>query len=829
MKNICSIVQSYYEFDNRVRRKVKALVAAGFSVDVLALHSPGATKTYTLDGANVRTISLGKRRGSMARYAFEYVVFFLWVLGRLTVQMLRRRYAFIDVNTLPDFLVFASAFAKWMGAKVILDMHEITPEFYMSKYGIAKESWWVRFLKYQEKISIQFADHVITVSEPIQDLLVTRGLSKAKSTVIMNSVDETRFAPSAKRSVAPDRTKVAGAFVMMYHGTLTKIYGLDIAIEAFNVAQKEMPGAEFWILGSGPEAPSLTALVEQYALTAKVRLVGNVMPADIPGWLSECDIGILPTRSDIFLEFTSPNKLSELIVMGKAVIVSRLKAIRHYFSEDALIYFEPNNPSDLAKQMVRVYRDSKLRSRLAARAKEEYAPIRWDVMRERYLRMIADITNLRHRTPEDSRAPEKRVFQNEPRIEAPDSVHTANRISLDGAKVVARKLLTYCRDNDWAGYDPYDALNSRAFMAVPFLNFKLPRLVLTQVLKRSPINFRHLLRVPKKQNPKAIGLFLSAILKLSKIGVANEEGLVELMIEQLIALRSRDLPYWCWGYSFPWQTRTKIVPIGAPNLVCTTFAAGALLDAYEQSNDSRCLAMAVSAAEYILNELYWTDGSTLAGFSYPLPSMRNQVHNANLLAAALLCRVYKHTGEDKFLGPALQAARYSAGMQHVDGSWYYGETSSQRWIDNFHTGYNLCALRCICRDLDTTEFASCIRLGYEFYRSHFFRADGAARYFHTRTYPIDIHSIAQSIITLLAFRDLDPGNEVLVYSVLGWAINHMWDDQGFFYYRVLRSCTIRTSYMRWSQAWMLLALSSFLCESGIEVKHSRTFNASTVA
>src|ERR1700720_901083 len=173
MKTICVVVQANYEFDNRVRRKVKALVAAGFSVDVLALRSPGATKTYTLDGANVRTISLSKRRGSLARYAFEYVVFFLWVLGRLTVQNLRRRYAVIDVNTLPDFLVFASACVKWMGAKVILDMHEVTPEFYMSKYGIAEKSWWVRLLKYQEKISIQFADHVITVNEPIQDLLVT--------------------------------------------------------------------------------------------------------------------------------------------------------------------------------------------------------------------------------------------------------------------------------------------------------------------------------------------------------------------------------------------------------------------------------------------------------------------------------------------------------------------------------------------------------------------------------------------------------------------------------------------------------------------------------
>ena len=119
------------------------------------------------------------------------------------------------------------------------------------------------------------------------------------------------------------------------------------------------------------------------------------------------------------------------------------------------------------------------------------------------------------------------------------------------------------------------------------------------------------------------------------------------MIDRLIALRSPGVSYWCWGYSFPWQTRTILVPAGAPNLVCTTFVADALLDAHEQRPDSQCLSMAVSAAEYILNELYWTDESSIAGFGYPLPSVRNQVYNANLLAAALLCRVYKHTGEEE--------------------------------------------------------------------------------------------------------------------------------------------------------------------------------------
>jgi glycosyltransferase involved in cell wall biosynthesis len=407
MKSICILVQNHYEFDIRVRRKAEALVAAGYSVDVLALrHSPHGPKAFTLGGVQVHTISLGKRRGTLARYTFEYVAFFLWALVRVTVRMPWRRYAVIDVNTLPDFLIFSSVFAKWMGAKVILDMHEITPEFYVSKYEIAENSWLVRLLKYQERISFRFADHVTTINEPIRDLLVDRGLSPAKATVIMNSADEAHFTSPSRASAASDTAAVPGKFVMMYHGTLTKVYGLDIAMEAFSMAHKEMPGAEFWILGNGPEKASLGSLAQQFGLASKVRLIGQVLPTDIPAWLNKCDIGILPIRRDIFLEFASPNKLPEYIIMGKAVVISRLKAIQFYFSENALAYFEPNNAADLAKQMIRLYGDGNLRARLAARAVEEYAPIRWDVMKERYLKVMEDLLTPRRRTAEPSSVPE---------------------------------------------------------------------------------------------------------------------------------------------------------------------------------------------------------------------------------------------------------------------------------------------------------------------------------------------------------------------------------------------------------------------------------------
>lgn len=391
---------------------------------------------------------------------------------------------------------------------------------------------------------------------------------------------------------------------------------------------------------------------------------------------------------------------------------------------------------------------------------------------------------------------------------------------MDRLTAATLKLFSYCQSRNWAGIDPYDAVNSKIFEALPILDRRIPRLIFTQALKRSVINFRGLLLVPPTQNPKALGLFLISALKLSKLGLLNGSDPAGYIVSDLKSLRAANSKYWCWGYSFPWQTRTLLVPRWTPNLVCTTFIADALLDAYVQTGDSQFLEMASSSAKFILDELYWTDGKNVAGFAYPLPSMRNNVHNGNFLGAALFCRIVQHTGEKLFLEPALKVARYSASRQREDGSWKYGEAPNQGWVDNFHTGYNLCALRAIGNALGSDEFDSHLRRGFTFYRDHFFREDGAAKYFHDETYPIDIHSTAQSILTLVSLKDLHPDNIHLAQHVFDWVMNHMWDERGFFYYRVLRPCTIRTSYMRWSQAWMLLALSTLLGEVNQAAKNS---------
>jgi len=223
--------------------------------------------------------------------------------------------------------------------------------------------------------------------------------------------------------------------------------------------------------------------------------------------------------------------------------------------------------------------------------------------------------------------------------------------------------------------------------------------------------------------------------------------------------------------------------------------------------------MAVSSAEYILEELYWEKGESAAGFSYPLPKLNNTVHNASFLGAALLSRVYHLTGEKKFLGPALKAARYSAGRQRADGSWEYGEAGTQAWVDNFHTGYNLCALKDIGEYAGTREFDDAVKRGFDFYASHFFREDGAPKYFHDKVFPLDVHSAAQSIITLVRLGDLGEVGGEKALRVYNWSLKHLHNGRGYFHYQATPYYLNKIDYMRWSQAWMLLALAA-LMENG---------------
>ena len=367
------------------------------------------------------------------------------------------------------------------------------------------------------------------------------------------------------------------------------------------------------------------------------------------------------------------------------------------------------------------------------------------------------------------------------------------------------ELLDFCRQNDWTGYDPYDGLNSRVFQRSPVRHSKFVRFAFIQFLKRSPVNLRGLLAVTPEPNPKAFALFVSALVKLTPLGLADAAE-VRSLAERLLELRSRKARHFCWGYNFDWQTRGILVPKWEPNIICTTFAANALLDAFTLCGDPAFLEAASSAGRFLLEGLNSSGTPEESCFSYT-PLDHAQIHNANLLGAALLARLFPLTDNQQFKERCLACTQFSLKRMRPDGSWPYGEESSQQWVDSFHTGYNLLALREIQRAFSPPDVEAAIRRGFRYYREHFLETSGIVKYYHDRRYPIDTHAVAHAILTLCEFSDFSSDNAAVAERVFSWAFNNMRSPSGWYYFQRWPLFAIRIPYMRWCQAWMLLALA----------------------
>jgi rhamnogalacturonyl hydrolase YesR len=384
-----------------------------------------------------------------------------------------------------------------------------------------------------------------------------------------------------------------------------------------------------------------------------------------------------------------------------------------------------------------------------------------------------------------------------------------------------RDLKFYCEAENFKGWDPYDGLNSNIFQATPLKYWDVARLVWIQGFKRSPINFRKLLLVPKERNAKGIGLFLNGycnLYKLAKQGDDNFGSEVELferiteLADLLLAMQNREYSGACWGYNFDWQARRLFLfPAHTPTVVATTFCASALFEAYEITQNKTYLETALSSAEFILNDLSRSECEGGFILSYSPLQGNDTVYNASLLGAKLLSYCYHYTGNDEYKNTAKKIVNAACEGQAEDGSWVYGLLPVQSWIDSFHTGYNLDAMAFYSRFCGDDSYQQHMSKGLDFYLSNFFLTDGTPKYYHNKTYPIDIHCPGQLWVTLSALNKWKASKE-LSEQVLNWTINHMQDKQGYFYYQLKKGISSKIPYMRWSNAFMFNALSYYLLE-----------------
>ncbi len=419
-RRIAMIAYSVYQRDNRVIRYAEALAGRGDAVDVIALKKQpghaavekvGRVQVYRLRGRYAKN---QKRQGE---YLLPIIRFWFTAMLRLTRNQLRRRYDLIHVHNMPDFLVFAAWLPKLMGARVILDIHDIMPEFYASKFGgrAGGDAFGVRLLKRMERASAGFAHHVIISNHLWLKPYASRSAPERKCSVFINYVNQTLF-HRRKSTRRPDRR------IIMFPGGLHWHQGLDIAIRAMPAVVKRIPDAEFHIYGDGNQKSELVNLARELNLTETVRFFDPRPVSEIAQVMSTADLGVVPKRADSFGNEAYSTKIMEFMSLGVPMVVSSTKIDRYYFNDAVVRFFESGSPDALAAAIIEVLQDDGLRTRLVANALNYADENSWRRRQGDYLELVDSL--IENRTCRPGPNPPKNQSEEDQEQKSQRSVNT---------------------------------------------------------------------------------------------------------------------------------------------------------------------------------------------------------------------------------------------------------------------------------------------------------------------------------------------------------------------------------------------------------------------
>ncbi|MGO8927563.1 MAG: glycosyltransferase [Limisphaerales bacterium] len=383
-RRICMVSYSTYAGDARVMRYAEALAGRGDHVDVLAVRDSRDTPVrQAIAGVNVVNVQarFGKNEKSKLSFLLRVMRFLFVSSAWIARQHLRHRYDLLHIHNVPDFLVFAAAYPRLTGAKVILDIHDITPEFYCSKFGVPLGSGPMTLLKRMERLSARVAHHVIISNHLWLERYAARTCASGKCSVFINNVDARLFRPRP-------RARNDGKLLILFPGGLQWHQGLDIAIQAFAKVRHELPHAEFHIYGEGGQKAKLVALARDLGLDGQVRLFKPVPLCQIADIMANADLGVVPKRADSFGNEAYSTKIMEFMAVGVPLVVSNTKIDRYYFDDSIVRFFDSGNADALATAMLEVLQDQKLRRRLVERGSEYAARNCWESRKPDYLHLV---------------------------------------------------------------------------------------------------------------------------------------------------------------------------------------------------------------------------------------------------------------------------------------------------------------------------------------------------------------------------------------------------------------------------------------------------------
>jgi glycosyltransferase involved in cell wall biosynthesis len=370
-----------------VIRYAESLVQREDCVEVLAVKSdPSKVRCESVRGVALSRIQCRATKSQQTKVAYLLPLIQFWLLSSICLSWrhFRRRYDLIHIHNMPDFLVFAAWFPKLTGAGIILDIHDVVPEFYASKFHLEPDSMGVRLLKQVERLSALFANSVIISNHLWLEMFAARTGTAQKCSVFINNVDSNLFHPRP-RSRCDDR------LIVMFPGGLQWHQGLDIALRAFQDVVREFPQAEFHIYGDGIMKPSLVTLTGELGLNGNVRFFESLPVQEIAAVMADADLGVVPKRADSFGNEAYSTKIMEFMSLGVPVVISSTKIDRYYFNDSVVRFFESGNVAALAREMIALLRDPELRRQMAARALAYAAANCWEQRKADYLHLVDSV------------------------------------------------------------------------------------------------------------------------------------------------------------------------------------------------------------------------------------------------------------------------------------------------------------------------------------------------------------------------------------------------------------------------------------------------------
>ncbi|HZQ07613.1 MAG TPA: glycosyltransferase family 4 protein [Anaerolineae bacterium] len=388
-KRVCEISCSYFMRDPRVRREAEALADAGWEVDVICLRALGEPARSELGSSiHIQRVPLQHKRGRKLRYVLEYAAFFLLASARLSIQQLRRRYDLIHIHTMPNALVFAAWLPKLTGTPILLDTHDPMPEIYQVRFGIPPTHWLNRMLLWEERVSFAFADHLLTTNARMP-LLYVRSAPPTKISIVMNVPD-----PKIFKTMNPLERAQPRRFTLVYTGTVTLIYGLDIVIQAVAQLRETIPNICLRIVGEGDDLERLQELAARLQLGAHIEFLPPVALDQIPALVSSADIAVATHRKDAVTAWGFSTKLAEALLLGVPVIASRSEAIGYYFDDTMVDYLDVGDAAEFAARVMSLYREPARGAQMVRQARAFFAEHSWEQERARFFEVVQEMARV---------------------------------------------------------------------------------------------------------------------------------------------------------------------------------------------------------------------------------------------------------------------------------------------------------------------------------------------------------------------------------------------------------------------------------------------------